>query len=213
MEHQDDTRHTSQALDASITSIDGIGPKSAKLLAQLGIEMVRDLLFHFPRDYQDRRRITPVAEAEEGQTVTIEVEIVGTRTVRLRRNMSIAVATLRDATGEIHATWFGRGFLAKAFVKGARGLFTGVVGKYNGLALKNPEFEMLSGDAEDASAYGPNRAHLPSHRQGHATHAATLGARRTGYAPRLRGGVAAGHAVAPVRVPVDTRCPGPGPFP
>ena len=144
---QENTIHL--LLDDPVETLEGIGPKSAELLAQLGIATVRDLLFHFPRSYQDRRTITPIASAEEGATVTIEAEITGTRLVRLRRNMSIAVATLRDETGEMRATWFGRGFLSRTLQKGARGLFTGPVGKYNGLALKNPDYELLSGDAED----------------------------------------------------------------
>ncbi|HUW60975.1 MAG TPA: ATP-dependent DNA helicase RecG [Candidatus Bathyarchaeia archaeon] len=138
-----------KSLDSPVETLSGIGPKRAGLLANLGIATLRDLLFHLPRDYQDRRHITPIAEAREGQTVTVEVEVVRARQVRLRGRMSLAVVTLRDASGEMQATWFGRGFLAKAFVAGARGLFTGPVGKYKGPALKNPDYEMLSGDEED----------------------------------------------------------------
>ena len=129
----------------------GIGPKRAALLANLGVGTIRDLLFHFPRDYQDRRQVTPVAEAcaRVGETVTVEAEVASTRLVHLRRRMSLAVITLRDATGELNATFFGRGFLAKSFERGARGLFTGAVGAYKGPALKNPEYEMLSGDEDD----------------------------------------------------------------
>ena len=138
-------------LDEPIEALPGIGPKRAELLANLGVATVRDLLLHLPRDYQDRRRIMPIAEACrcKGDTVTIEGEVVSARLVRLRRRMSLAVVTLRDATGEINATFFGRGFLAKSFQPGARGLFTGVVGAYNGPALKSPEYELLSGDEED----------------------------------------------------------------
>lgn len=117
----------------------------------MGVGTIRDLLFHFPRDYQDRRQVTPVAEAcaRVGETVTVEAEVASTRLVHLRRRMSLAVITLRDATGELNATFFGRGFLAKSFERGARGLFTGAVGAYKGPALKNPEYEMLSGDEDD----------------------------------------------------------------
>ncbi len=136
-------------LDLPVETVSGIGPKRAALLENLNIRTVRDLVFHFPRDYQDRRNVTSIAEAREGETATIEAEVTGSRMVRLRGRMSLAVVTLRDATGEMQATWFGRGFLANTFTKGARGLFTGVVGKYKGSCLKNPEYEILSGDEED----------------------------------------------------------------
>ena len=64
--------HTPSSLDEPIETLSGIGPKRAALLANLGIATVRDLLFHFPRDYQDRRHITPIAEVNEGDTVTLD---------------------------------------------------------------------------------------------------------------------------------------------
>lgn len=139
----------SSFLDSPVDVVSGIGPKRAALLDHLNIRTVRDLLFHFPRDYQDRRHITPIAQAQEGKAVTVEGDVVRSKMVRLRGRMSLAVVTLRDASGEMQATWFGRGFLAKTFVAGTRGLFTGLVGKYKGPCLKNPEYEMLSGDEED----------------------------------------------------------------
>jgi ATP-dependent DNA helicase RecG len=105
---------------------------------------VRDLLFHLPRDYQDRRRITPIAEAREGETITILAEVVRGRALRLRGRRSMAEVTLRDTTGEIKATWFGRGFLARALASGTQALFTGRVGKYAGLALQNPDYELFA---------------------------------------------------------------------
>jgi len=136
-------------LDSGVEILPQIGPKRAAQLANLGIATVRDLLLWLPRGYEDRRRVTPIADAAEGDTVTIQAEVVKARAVRLRGRMSLAVATLRDESGECQATWFGRGFLARTFEPGARGLFTGKVGKYKGKALKNPDYEMLSGDEED----------------------------------------------------------------
>ncbi|HOZ45470.1 MAG TPA: ATP-dependent DNA helicase RecG [Candidatus Hydrogenedentes bacterium] len=139
------------SLDDSIAMLPGIGPKRSGLLANLGVATVRDLLFHLPRDYQDRRDVLPIAQAaqREGDLVTVQGEIVSARSIRLRRNMSLAVVSIRDDTGRMNVTFFGRGFLAKTFVPGASGIFTGTVGNYQGPALKNPEYEMLSGDEED----------------------------------------------------------------
>ncbi len=140
--------HSSE-LDNPVETLSGIGPKRAALLAGMGIATIGDLLLHLPREYQDRRLITPIADANEGETVTVEGEFVRARMVRLRGRMNLAVASIKDASGEMQATWFGRGFLAKTFTPGTRGLFTGVVGTYKGPCLKNPEYELLSGDEED----------------------------------------------------------------
>ncbi|HOE66451.1 MAG TPA: ATP-dependent DNA helicase RecG [Candidatus Hydrogenedentes bacterium] len=136
-------------LDETVALLPGIGPKRAELLANLGVATVRDLVLWLPRTYEDRRRITPIRDAKEGDAITIEAEVVNGRAIRLRSRLSLADLTLADASGTIHATWFGRDFLVRALPKGARALFAGVVGKYKGLALKNPEYEILSGDDED----------------------------------------------------------------
>lgn len=137
-----------------IATIPGIGPKRAALLANLGVNTLGDMLAHYPRAYEDRRAMTPISGCEPGDRVSIEAEVVSARNVRLRGRMSMAVVKLRDATGEMSATFFGRGFLAQStFIKGARGFFTGVVETYNGLALKNPDYEMVDEDGRDATLH------------------------------------------------------------
>jgi ATP-dependent DNA helicase RecG len=136
--------------DDPVERLPDIGPKRKEWLAQLGVETIGDLLFHFPRTYQDRRQITPIAEAEKGTTITVEAEVVSARNVCLPGRMSLAVVTLQDASGRMSATFFGRGFMANtAFRKGVRGLFTGEVAEYKGPSLKNPDYELLSGDDDD----------------------------------------------------------------
>ena len=136
-------------LDEAIGTIRGIGPKRAVLLGNLGIRTVRDLLFHFPRDYQDRRTLTPIDQAVDGATLTVCGTVTASRLIRMRGRTTMAVVTLRDETGEINATWFGRGFLAKSLTEDTRLLLTGTVGKYKGLALKNPDYEVLVDEEED----------------------------------------------------------------
>lgn len=136
-------------LDQSVASLPGIGDKRAELLRNLEIATIRDLLFHFPRDYQDRRHPTPVAKLKEGDTVTIRAEVVRSSTRRLRRRLSATEALLRDDSDEIKAIWFGLGFLSRTLTPGKEGFFTGTVGKWNGLCLRNPDYEMLSNDDED----------------------------------------------------------------
>jgi ATP-dependent DNA helicase RecG len=136
-------------LDASVTVLEGIGDKRAALLANLGITTVGDLLFHFPRAYDDRRSMTAVADVAEGDTVTIEAEVVSARVLRMRRRMSAAEALLRDESGTIKSVWFGQSYIARQLTPGKRGLFSGVVGKWKGPALRNPDFELFQGDEDD----------------------------------------------------------------
>ncbi|HNR99072.1 MAG TPA: ATP-dependent DNA helicase RecG [Planctomycetota bacterium] len=133
----------------AVETLPGIGPARAALLAQLGIGTVRDLLFHFPRAYEDRRAPVPIGALAPGGVRTVQGEIVRRRRVELRGGRSMAVIAVRDGTGEVAATWFGRGALAARFPLGTRVVLTGAVGVYNGLALRNPEYDILAGGSGD----------------------------------------------------------------
>jgi ATP-dependent DNA helicase RecG len=131
-----------------IDSISGIGPKRAVQLSGMGIDSLADLLFHIPRRYHDRSSIVPIASVEKGESVTVEGVIVSARMIRLRGRQTIAELTIRDDTGTIKATWFGRGYLVRSFVEGFGVILSGVVKEFKGLALQNPEYELLGDDSD-----------------------------------------------------------------
>ncbi|HOF41973.1 MAG TPA: DNA helicase RecG, partial [Candidatus Hydrogenedentes bacterium] len=136
-------------LEQSVAALPGIGGKRAELLGNLDIATIRDLLFYFPRSYEDRRQPRPIAQVNEGDTATIRAVVVRSTTRRLRRKLSATEALLRDDSGEMKAIWFGLGFLSRTLVPGKEGFFTGTAGKWNGLCLRNPDYELLSHDDED----------------------------------------------------------------
>ena len=53
-------------LSDSIREIKGIGEKSEKLFAKLGISTVEELLFFYPREYEIVENIRPINEVQEG---------------------------------------------------------------------------------------------------------------------------------------------------
>ena len=66
-------------LDGSVTTLPGVGPAVARRLARLGPRTVAELLEHFPRAHQDRRRVTPLAAVEPGCPVVVEAEVAAHR--------------------------------------------------------------------------------------------------------------------------------------
>ncbi len=127
----------------------GIGPKRVEALAGVGVRTLEELLRYFPRAYSDRRSMARIADVAEGDVVTVEATVLKSRHIRMRGRMSMAEITVSDGSGELKATFFGRGFLARAFSEDKRVVLTGTVSQYQGLAIKNPEYEILSGDEED----------------------------------------------------------------
>ncbi len=65
-----------QNLTLPLTSLKGIGTKRADMLARKGLHSVLDLLLFMPLRYQDRTRITPIDDAEEGTPLLVKGEIL-----------------------------------------------------------------------------------------------------------------------------------------
>ncbi len=53
-------------LQSDITTLKGVGEKSAALFRKLHIETLRDLLFYFPRDYETFEEPVPIGDAHAG---------------------------------------------------------------------------------------------------------------------------------------------------
>jgi len=132
-----------------VTDVKGIGERRAALLAKLGIETVRDLIYHFPRSHQDRTRTTPISELRVGEMATVMVEVVSTEIRHLRRRLSLAFVRVKDETGTANATWFNQPFMKRVMAPGEKVVLTGEIGKYSGVQIKNPDYEVLSGTETD----------------------------------------------------------------
>ena len=63
-------------LHDSVDSLRGIGPKKAEALARLNIKTLEDLIYFFPRDYEDRRKIRKICELAEGDTAVIKAKVM-----------------------------------------------------------------------------------------------------------------------------------------
>ncbi len=64
-------------LRAPLSSLPGLGPRLSVLMARLvDGNTVRDVLFHLPVDFTDRRATPRIAEARPGQVATLRVEVI-----------------------------------------------------------------------------------------------------------------------------------------
>ena len=133
-------------LDQPVTELKGIGPAMAERLARLGVGTVRGLLWHFPRLYQDRSTLTPIAELKVGQREALTGRVRRVWLARWRRGRSVLTAIVEDATGQVAAVWFGMPYLKNQIKEGTRLLLWGKVTMGRRLAVLSPEFEILADD-------------------------------------------------------------------
>jgi ATP-dependent DNA helicase RecG len=139
---------TPAELESPVTVISGVGQKNAALLENISIYTVGDLLYHFPRRYEDYSRLTPIRQLRYGEEVTV-TGIIKSVNVRPARKGKAAFTELLvdDDTAALRATWFNQPWIAKNFEKGEDVALSGKVDQFQGrFALNNPEWEKLDGN-------------------------------------------------------------------
>ena len=130
---------------AGATVLRRVGPK-------LGIRTVRDLLFHLPRRYDDLRELSTardLSRVPDGEPASARLQVRGVRQEQtFRRHVQRTTAYLRDETGEVEATWFGRRFIDRRLREGQWIVISGKVRRRGFITtLDNPEFQPDDGSA------------------------------------------------------------------
>jgi ATP-dependent DNA helicase RecG len=87
-------------------------------LRALGLETIRDLLQHPPRDYQRAVGVTPIAHLFGEEEAVVVGRVRSVRERKTRRRLSMITATIEDETGSIPAVWFGQAWLADKLIPG-----------------------------------------------------------------------------------------------
>jgi ATP-dependent DNA helicase RecG len=136
-------------LNDSLKQIKGVGPKLAELFKRKGIDTVEDALYFIPREYEDRRHITPIAQLTPNQHATIKGRVMAAQLIRAGKKSRLQV-TLSDSTGGVMLTWFhGAQYIEKEFAVGDWFLACGEVTYYAGRpAINHPDFEKMIPDAD-----------------------------------------------------------------
>ena len=133
------------ALNAPVTVLQGIGPRNAQTLAHLGIYTLRDMLYYFPRRYDDYSCLKPINRLWYGEEVTVigTVQTVTHRPIRGGKATMIE-AIVSDGTGSLRISWFNQPWVARQLQHDTQVAISGKVEQYLGrLTMTNPEMEQL----------------------------------------------------------------------
>lgn len=143
------------ALAMPITTLPGCGLRRGELFARLGLRTLGDLLLYLPRDYRDRRKITPIAEAALGAQVSLQGKIIGVEIVPTKGRVSVLKCYLEDQSGTIPLLWFNQNFLQKKLLPGRPLLVYGTVERrYRSLELNVQDYQLLD-ESEPTSGVQP----------------------------------------------------------
>ena len=136
-------------LSDPVTSLKGVGPARAGQLENLNIRTLGDLICHFPRGYEDRTKLVPIAELQVDAPACFRAVVMGTpRTAHIRKGLDLTRLTVADHSGRINLTFFNSKFAAENLQYGREYIFYGTVsGDYGGYGVTNPVFEAVDAPA------------------------------------------------------------------
>ena len=130
-----------------IRYLKGVGEKRAELFAKKGINTVEDLLYFFPRTYEDRSKTKYIADCENGETVCVSITVYSpVREHRIRRNMTVYSMIASDESGVMNVVWYNNRFVKDAFKTGEKYILYGKIAfNRNKIEMVNPMFEKGEG--------------------------------------------------------------------
>lgn len=133
-------------LTTLLSEVSRIGPVYQKRLKAMGITTVRDLLFHFPRSYQDLSLITPINKAQEGTEYCFKGTLSELRERKTFKNrMSVVEGMITDNTGTMKVVWFNQPYLKDTLSLKQEVYLAGkVIRDQSGTHLSSPAYEKIS---------------------------------------------------------------------
>ena len=122
----------------------GIESKNLKKLEKLGIRSISDLLYYFPKAYDDRTNIKKIGELRGEEYVVLKATLLTISAPPTRSGLKMVKTTATDGTGVIEVIWFQMPYLRKSLKIGEEYIFIGQVKRGYIFQMVNPEFKLSS---------------------------------------------------------------------
>lgn len=120
--------------------------KKYKGLKALGIKTVHDLLYYFPRAYDNRSNIKKIAELRMEEYAVIHAKLLHVYSAPTKLGRKMTKATATDGSGFLEIVWFGMPYLKKSLKLQEEYIFVGTVKRAMGaFQMTNPEFKLSKG--------------------------------------------------------------------
>ncbi len=133
-----------------ITYVKGVGEKKAKDLAKLGIKTTKDAILYFPRDYEDRSKITNPKDFMSDENVqVIGTPIKSVMNIRTRSRLTIQKTIIDCGNYKLDVVWYNMPYISKSIKMGEKYLFYGKLkGAFGKYELQTPEWSEYNGNID-----------------------------------------------------------------
>lgn len=139
-----------------LSQLNGVGPKTEKLLKKIGLETLPDLLFYFPSRYEEYQESDNLNQLKIGQNINLkgEIQIISNRR-SWKRKMSITEAIISTPSGSIGVIWFNQPFITKILKAGDQVSLAGKINLRQGrLMMVAPTYEKIFSTKENIHTQG-----------------------------------------------------------
>ena len=128
---------------SDISELKGVGKTRTEQLNKLGINTVRDLLFHFPRYYENRGDVKALSSAPLDTSVSLVLTVASeVKSVMIKRGFTVSKFRAFDESGSVNITYFNQNYLKDVFHQGATFRFWGKATKEKRtISMTSPSYE------------------------------------------------------------------------
>jgi ATP-dependent DNA helicase RecG len=143
-------RKSDDPLAADLQTLPGATPSRLELLARIGLRTIGDLLFHFPRSYEDLTDLRPISALAADVPLTVQGEVVEMEGRNLADGRCIvSVVISDDGVHCLEGVWFNQAYAARRFRFGQRLSFSGKPKwRRDHWQMSSPRVQVLDGGVE-----------------------------------------------------------------
>ena len=128
-------------INMQLTDLKYISEKREREFNKLNIYTLEELVRHFPRDYLDLTRVTPLTAAYHNAVILTKCEVLSVEVNRTARCPFVKAACVQSGT-YFTAIWFNQLYVATKLKRGDYLFYGRVQNKYGlGCQMNNPTFE------------------------------------------------------------------------
>lgn len=132
-------------MEEALQTIKGVGPGRERQLHKLGITSVSALLTYFPRGYEERSKVVPIAQLEAGQMLSVVGQVVHVAEKRPRSRLWILEVQVSDGVGRLKLVFFNQRHKKAQFRMGQRVFAYGKVERGYGMwQMNSPQVDFLA---------------------------------------------------------------------
>ena len=127
--------------------IPGVGPQRVKLFQKLGLQIARDVLFHFPREYEDMSQLRKVEQFEENVPLSVCGDIKEVDLRHTGAGRTVLGVLVQQEGRYVRALWFNQPYMRDRFSQGQRVVLSGKAKLNSGhWEMAHPRVETLTAD-------------------------------------------------------------------